>query len=282
MADHPLTAAAALRNHWPEYLIEGTALGIFMLVAGLVAVLLAVPDLPLLPGIAAALQQRVVAGLVLGLTAIAIIQSPWGRRSGAHLNPAVTLTFWRLGKVKAWDAAFYILAQVAGAAIGVQALVLAFGHGFTDPPVNFIQTLPGPAGTAAAFVAEVCIAAGMMATVLLLSASPRWARWTGLAAGALVAAYIAIEAPISGMSLNPARTLATNVPAMQWDSLWVYLLASPLGMLLAASAIENWRGPRRACAKLLHAPDQRCIHCGYEPAGSGAAPSVPDSKGDLN
>ena len=282
MADSPLTAAAALRDHWPEYLIEGAALGIFMVVAGAVAVLLAAPDLPLLPGIPAAPQQRVVAGIALGLTAIAIIQSPWGRRSGAHLNPAVTLTFWRLGKVKAWDAVFYTLAQVAGAAIGVQLLVLAFGHGFTDPPVSYIQTLPGPAGTAVAFLAEVGIAAGMMATVLLLSASPRWARWTGLAAGALVATYIAIEAPISGMSLNPARSLATNVPAMQWRSLWVYLLASPLGMLLAAGAIEAWRGPRRACAKLLHTPDQRCIHCGYEPAGTRADAITAESKGDLN
>lgn len=253
-----------------------------MMVAGAVSVLLAAPDLPLLPGIPAAPQQRIVAGIVLGLTAIAIIQSPWGRRSGAHLNPAVTLTFWRLGRVKPWDAVFYILAQVTGAAIGVQLLILALGHGFTDPPVNYIETIPGPAGTAAAFVAEACIAAGMMTTVLLLSASPRWARWTGLAAGALVAAYIAIEAPISGMSLNPARTLATNVPAMQWRSLWVYLIASPLGMLLAAGAIETWRGPRRACAKLLHTPDQRCIHCGYEPADTGKAPSAPASQGDLN
>jgi aquaporin Z len=95
-----------------------------------------------------------------------------------------------------------------------------------------------------------------------------------------VATYIAIEAPISGMSLNPARTLASNVPAMQWNTLWVYLAASPLGMLLAATAIETWRGPRQACAKLLHSPDQRCIHCGYEPAG--ASGSVPESKGDLN
>ena len=63
-------------------------------------------------------------GIAMGSTAIALVFSPLGKRSGAHFNPAVTLTFWRLGKVKNWDAVFYIVAQFIGGIAGVFAVTL--------------------------------------------------------------------------------------------------------------------------------------------------------------
>src|SRR5512145_2421607 len=104
----------AARDHWPEYLMEAAELGIFLIVACAVVVLLEHPALPfaaLLPNPAV---RRAITGAAMGMTAIAIIYSPWGEQSGAHFNPAVTLTFWRLGKVATWDAVFYALAQLAG------------------------------------------------------------------------------------------------------------------------------------------------------------------------
>ena len=88
------------REHWPEYLIEAWALGMFMISAGVVTVLVEHPDFGVPEVIESAALRRALIGLAMGATAIALIYSPWGRRSGAHMNPAVTLTFWRLGKVR--------------------------------------------------------------------------------------------------------------------------------------------------------------------------------------
>src|SRR4051794_3273334 len=194
-------ARAALRAHWPEYLIEAAGLGAFMIAAGLCVMLISATP------VATAVQnpdlRRALIGAAMGLTAIALIYSPWGMRSGAHLNPAVTLTFWRLGKVAPIDAAFYIAAQFAGGAAGTLLLTALFGERFTLPPIAAVATLPGSWGEPAAFAAEIAIAFVLMTIVLITGASMRLRRWTGVCAGILVALYIAIEAPVSGMSLNP-------------------------------------------------------------------------------
>lgn len=260
-------AAAALRAHWPEYLSEAAGLGLFMLSACLFTALLEHPASPLRRALADPLVRRIPMGLAMGATAIALIYSPWGRRSGAHLNPAVTLTFWRLGKVAPWDAAFYVLAQVVGGVAGVGLAARLLGQALDDPAVRYAVTVPGPLGPAVAALAELAIAFGLMAVVLLVSNSARWAGWTGLSAGALVATYIVLEAPLSGMSMNPARTVGSAALAGTWTALWVYLTAPPLGMLLAAETYRRLRGTGTVrCAKIQHDRDggRPCLfRCGY-------------------
>jgi aquaporin Z len=209
--------------------------------------------------------RRIPMGLAMGLTAVAIIYSPWGQRSGAHLNPALTLTFWRLGKVTGWDAAFYVAAQFAGAIAGVGMAALVLGPGLADPAVRYAATVPGPGGAGLAFVAEVLMTLGLMTVVLTVSNRRSLNRFTGLFAGAVVATYIVVEAPLSGMSLNPARTVGSAFHAEVWTSLWVYLTAPLLGMLAAAQLYVATAGARRVlCAKLHHDNQQRCIfRCGY-------------------
>jgi aquaporin Z len=209
----------ALGSHWPEYLIEAAGLGIFMVAAGLCVLLAEGPGG--MAAIASPDARRVLVGIAMGLTAIAIIYSPWGVRSGAHLNPAVTLAFLRLGKVAPADAGFYILAQFAGGAAGTLLLAALVGDRFTLPPVSAVVTLPGKWGELAAFAAEAAIAFILMMTVLRATASPLLMRWTGLCAGLLVALYIAVEAPVSGMSLNPARSIASAVPSGLWHGIWI-------------------------------------------------------------
>jgi aquaporin Z len=204
-------------------------------------------------------------GLAMGLTAVALIYSPWGRRSGAHLNPAVTLAFTRLGRVAPPDALLYVVAQFAGGALGLSAAWLALGTALGAPGVDYVATRPGPAGTAIAFAAELAISFGLMSVVLASSSSPRWAPRTGWLAGGLVAAYIALEAPISGMSMNPARTFASALPAGGWDVYWVYV-AAPLAGMLGAVEVRRLLGRARSvlCAKLHHDTISRCIfRCGY-------------------
>ena len=140
------TLTWSLRRHWPEYLIEAWALGTFMVAAGLTATLLGSSASPVSRALPDPMLRNVVAGIAMGLTAIAIIHSAWGKRSGAHMNPAVTLTFLRLGKVHGWDALFFMVAQVTGATLGVLVVSVLLGSAFTDPPVSYAATLPGHAG----------------------------------------------------------------------------------------------------------------------------------------
>ncbi|HWE23753.1 MAG TPA: FAD-dependent oxidoreductase [Myxococcales bacterium] len=261
-----MTAREALRRHWPEYLMEAAGLGTFMVSACAFAVWLGHPASVLHSALPGPLARRSVAGVAMGLTAIAIIYSPWGRRSGAHLNPAVTLAFWRLGRIPRHDAIFYAAAQFAGGALGVLFASAVFGGRLAHPAARFAITMPGPAGIAAAFVAEAVIAFALITVVLHVSAS-RFERFTGLCAGALIALYILLEEPFSGMSMNPARSLASALPAGDLRSLWIYFIAPPLAMFVAASLYA--RRKATGCAKLFHARDQRCIFCEQRPRSAG-------------
>src|SRR6266496_5611285 len=252
----------ALKKHWPEYLMEAAGLGIFMVSASVFTILLYHPASPALRVLPEEFPRRILMGLAMGLTAIGIIYSRWGKQSGAHLNPAVTLTFFRLGKVAPWDAVFYVVAQFAGGVAGVALVAAVVGKLLAHPSVNYVATLPGSGGTGAAFLGEVVIALVLMSVVLIVSNTQKLARFTGLFAGACVAAFITFEAPISGMSMNTARTFGSAVFPQLWDSLWIYFLASPLGMF-AASAVYLRLKHAVGCAKFHHQNKLRCIFCEY-------------------
>ena len=220
-------------DHWPEYASEAIGLGLFMVSAAGVTTLLRHPLSPLSVWSAPPLVQRLPMGLAMGLTLAAIVYSPLGKRSGAHMNPALTLTFLRLGKISGQDAAAYVLAQFAGGTIGILAATWLFAGLPADPSVNFVATVPGPQGAAVAFFAEGAISFGMMLLVLSVSNASRVMRWTCVCAGVL------------------AHTA---------ESLWIYFTAPLLGMLLAAEAyVRRFGGDRERCAKLHHPSNARCI-----------------------
>lgn len=250
-------------KHWPEYTMEAFGLGLFMISACTFGTLLGHPDSPISQAISTPILRRLCMGLAMGLTAILNIYSPWGKQSGAHLNPATTLTFFRLGKIKGMDAVFYTLAQFTGGAIGVLIATTLIGKFLSHHSVNYVATRPGAYGVAVAFTAEIIITFVLISVVLRVSNNPKTGRFTGLFAGCLVATYITIEDPFSGMSMNPARTLASALFAHSWATLWIYFLAPPLGMLLAAEVYLRFDGKRNdGCAKLHHYNNKRCIHCG--------------------
>lgn len=254
-----------LRLHWPEYLMEAAELGLFMVTAGVFATLLEYPGSPVRQAISDPFLRRALMGIVMGITASALIYSPWGQQSGAHMNPALTFTFWRIGKVDFWDALYYILAQFAGGLSGVGIAVATLGDRFTRPPVSYLVTVPGGAGMTVAFLAETAIAFALMLLVLYATNSPRFSRYTGLFAGLLIAALVTWESPLSGTSLNPARTFASALPSGVWTGGWVYFTAPMLGMLLAGELFrKSSPGGDARCAKLHHHTTRRCIfRCGY-------------------
>lgn len=250
----------ALSTHWPEYLIEGSLLGVFMFIACGVVVLIEHPASPVRRAMPLGTARRVIIGLLMGLTAIALIFSPLGRRSGAHMNPATTLTFLALGKVRMWDAAFYVLAQFLGGLIGVMVARRVLGRSVAHERVRYAATRPGARGRGFAWAGEFTIAFIMMSMVLITSNRSDLAPYTGIFAGALVALFIIFEAPLSGMSLNPARSLASALPARTLTALWIYFTAPPLGMLAAAGVYVGVSGLGNVhCAKLDHRGHSRCI-----------------------
>jgi aquaporin Z len=279
-------ARRALAAHWPEYALEALELAIFMVSACGFASLLFHPSSPVPAAIPSPTMRRALMGAAMGLTAIALIYSPMGRRSGAHMNPAVTLTFLRLGRVAPWDAICYAAAQFAGGAIGIAAASLILAGRAAHPAVHWVTTMPGAPGAAAAgaaWIAEVVISFLLMLIVLIVSNTKPIARFTGMVAGGLVASFILIEAPVSGMSMNPARSFGSALGAWAWSGFWIYLTAPPVGMLLAAQvylAVRGWKGV--FCAKLCHPRECPCIfRCRFDelmgsdsrPAAQGAPPA---------
>ncbi|HKY33199.1 MAG TPA: aquaporin [Candidatus Polarisedimenticolia bacterium] len=263
---------SALRRHWPEYLMEAAGLGLFMVSAGAFTTLLEHPGSPLRAAIDAALPRRALMGLAMGATALLLITSPWGRRSGAHINPSVTLAFWRLGRIGGADALFYVLAQFFGAAAGMGALALLLSGPLAHPWVMFAATLPGPAGGRTAVAGEAAISFFLMLSILAASSSPRSERATPVVAAALVALYITFEAPLSGMSMNPARSFGSALLAGRWDAFWIYAVVPPMAMMAAAELFVRVRGAARVhCAKLDHRGAARCIfRCGHRSLATNA------------
>src|SRR3989442_4182748 len=221
------TMSSALARHWPEYAMEAAELGLFMAAAGLFGVLLYHPASPTAHAVADPFVRRVFMALAMGLTAIALIYSPWGQRSGAHFNPAVTLTFFRLGKVAGWDAVFYAMAQIGGGLSGILVVAALTGGRLSHPAVSYVVTVPGAWGVAVAFGAEVLISFGLMSVVLTVS--------------------------------NTARSFASALPANLWTAFWIYLPAPPLGMQLASDLHVRLARVPVLCAKLDHAGRRPCI-----------------------
>jgi aquaporin Z len=142
---------------------------------------------------------------------------------------------------------------------------LVLGELVAHPSVRYAATVPGMAGVGVAFLAEAVISFLQMSLILRFSNNMRLARFTGLFAGTMIATYISLEAPYSGMSMNPARTFASALPAQIWTALWVYFTAPPLGMLLAAELYVRQYGIHQLAAAtsrerncLLMAASHKC------------------------
>lgn len=245
---------SVIGSHWPRYVIEGVLLGCFMVSALAAVAVVEHPGSAVRRRVGSALARRVIIGIAMGLTAIGLIYSPWGERSGAHMNPAVTLAFAWLGKIGVADTVMYIAAQVIGGTLAVWVCAAAWPRVVRHPSVNCVVTLPrdGTRGAWMALGAEFVISFVLFMAVLVFSNSPRLGGFTGFAAGALVAVYIAFEAPLSGMSINPARTLASAIPAREYRRVWIYLVAPPAAMVLAAVVYASAGRGGVQCCKLSH------------------------------
>jgi len=223
---------STFQRHWPHYLAEAAGLWFFMTCASAFTTALRSPFSPLTQIIKDPFQQLVALGILMGFVIVAIVYSPWGKKSGAHINPAVTLTFLRLGKITPTDAGFYIVSQFLGGLLAVQMMGLILGAVYRHPSINHVVTAAG-SGQTKAFIAEFVITFILVIVMLLAANSKKTEKLVGAFAGVLIALYLMFEEPYSGMSLNPARSFASAFAARDWKDLWIFFIAPPFAALLA-------------------------------------------------
>jgi aquaporin Z len=170
-----------------------------------------------------------------GLAAACMVYAV-GDVSGAHFNPAVTLGFWLARRLPARAVAPYVASQLAGA-LGASALLRAL---FTAHE-TLGSTLP--AGSAAqSFVLELAITFLLMFVILGVTSGARENPFAGAAIGATVALCALFAGPISGASMNPARSLAPALVSGVLASSWIYLTAPFAGSALAVAGCRAVRG----------------------------------------
>ncbi len=236
---------------WRLWLAEFIGTGLLVGV-GLSAVIIdnspSGPVAPLLgPG-----ERLALTGFLFGSTGALIAISPVGKVSGAHINPVVTLAFVLRRRMRPWLAAGYLAAQLSGAIAGATPL-LAWGR--MGAQVHLGATVPGPSyGAVAALGGEAVTSAALIVILFSFLGSQRLRAWTPLVFPPLYALMVYLEAPVSGTSTNPARSLGPAVVAGIWQGWWVYW-AGPVAGTLAGIALTRLHPLRRFevdIAKVYH------------------------------
>lgn len=205
-------------------------------------------------------------GVAFGLLAAAVALSPVGRRSGAHLNPAVTLAFFLRRHTSSRDFAGYAVAQIIGALGAAYAFRAAFGSWARG--VHSARTAPQAGLSVWGVIGiEAALTFGLLMVVLESVSSARTARWTpALVTGAL-AGLIWAGATHTGASMNPARTLGPDIASTRFPVLWAYFVGPLCGAAAAGLAATRLGRERRTLtAKLFHDPEYPSVHATALPA----------------
>lgn len=225
---------------WRRLVAE--ALGAFCLVfAGTGAIVVnAVAGNPLGHGGVAAAFGLVVAIMIFGL----------GHLSGAHLNPAVTIAFWSARHFPAGEVGPYVLAQLAGAILASLALRGLFGRAGGLGAAH-----PSHVGELGALVLEAGLTAVLMIVILAVATDTRAVgSMVAVAIGATIGLEALVMGPITGASMNPARSLAPALVGGDGTDLWLYLVGPVLGALAGAVVYRFLRDTREATPTVARSP----------------------------
>lgn len=246
--------------HWSEYGAEllGTA---FLVFVGLsVVVWNFAQGLPMTQLIPNKSIRLLITGLMFSGSGSLVAISPLGKLSGGHINPSVSLAFWMQGKMHHHDICGYIIAQFLGAIIGAFLLVTVWSNYAAS--INNGMTLPGASYPLwYVFLAEVTMTCLLVVAIFIFVSSDRLMRWTPLMTWLVVAIMVWLESPISGTSLNSARSFGPALVSWFWQNQWLYLIAPPMGAILAVGVFRLITFGERELltAKLFHVPNYRSI-----------------------
>jgi aquaporin Z len=204
--------------------------------------------------------RLLINGLIFAGSGTLFSISPLGKLSGSHLNPCLSLAFWLQGKMHRHDLIGYIFGQFIGAVLGAFLALVLWGNYLVS--VNYCITLPGIGYPLwYVFIAEVFMTFLLVLSIFIFLSHHQLLRWTPLMVWLLVASMVWLGAPISGTSLNTARSIGPALLAWSWQNQWIYCIASPLGALTAVGVFQLIAmGEREVLTgKLFHVPNYRCI-----------------------
>ena len=181
--------------------------------------------------------RRLLTGFLFGCTGAAIAVSWVGKVSGAHINPVVSGAFWMLGKLRGRHALANVAAQCAGALVGALPL-LAWGA--MGRSVQFGSTIPGASyGDGWALAGELVTTVVLVVGLLVFVGHKRLRGFTPAIFPPMYAVMVFLEAPVSGTSTNPARSLGPMVMAGAWQGWWVYWVGPLVGMALGVALYKS-------------------------------------------
>ncbi len=248
-------------SHSPEYAAEFTGTAFLMFcVVGAVGIMFA-PRSPAVSAISSVDWRLLLTGLVLGGAGSLVAITPLGRLSGAHLNPAMSLGFFALGRMHAQDLAGYVAAQIAGASVGAWGGQAVFGH-FSFAVHDALNQPGHGVSTGLAIGGEAGATFALAAVVFAMVSRRSLMRWTPLAVVGVVAIIVWLDGDFSGASLNPARSFGPVVVTGNWHLFWVYVLG-PCGGSLAAALLHRFATPLDTITgKLFHDLHYRSIFTG--------------------
>jgi aquaporin Z len=239
--------------------MESAELGILMFCICLFGTLIYSGASPLEPFALSRTVKGFLMGIAIAISTFVIIRSPFGRRSGAHINPAISLAYFYLGHMHRWDTLYYVGSQFTGAFAGVFVAHQLFGKRLSGPPVCFVITIPGEHGNLIAFLAEFVLSGLLMGVVLFTTNRRRLARFSPLVVAIVTVFYYGLCSSLSGFSVNPARSFSSAIFAWIWQGIWVYFAAPVLGMLAAAALYVRSEGRQSVyCAKVFHDLESTC------------------------
>ena len=174
-------------------------------------------------------MRRAVTGFLFGTTGCLITVSPVGKISGAHINPAISVAFWLRGKMKTSVMVGYVCSQLTGAVIGCLPLLWWGNQGKS---IHYGLTAPGHPGLLAAFMGEMLTTICLITTVFVFVGSPKLRNYTPFTMPFLYGFMVWLEAPLSGCSTNPARSLGPAVVSQIYADYWLYVLAPITGVVV--------------------------------------------------
>jgi aquaporin Z len=258
--------ADAINLHWREYLMEGSEVGSLMLSVCIFGTLIYGNDSPLKAFVLSRGTGSLLMGIAVATTTFLIICSPFGRRTGAHFNPSVTLAYLWLGRIHRWDALCYGVAQFLGGVVGVLIAHQILGERLSSSAVRYLVTLPGIYGRTVAFISEFVLSGLFISLALYASNHRRLARFSPILVALFTISYFTLSPSIAGFSVNPARSFSSALFAWIWRGIWIYFLAPSLGMLVAAEIYVKRAGSDRVfCAKIFHDTRSVCpFHCNFD------------------
>ena len=250
-------------KHWEEYASEmlGTAFLLFCVVGAVAFLFGSRAFLPRL--IPSSALRLLLVGLLLGGASGLVALTPPGRLSGAHLNPAMSLGFWVLGKMHGRDVIGYIAGQLLGGLFGALVGGLVFGRLATEVHTGALHPGRG-VGWAGTRGGELAATFALSLAVFSFVSHKNLARWTPLMATALVGLLVCVDGNFSGAGMNSARWFGPAAVAALWPFGWIYTLG-PLGGAVAAAGLRrslSASGSVPHTGKLFHDPRYRSLFLG--------------------